>query len=392
MRWVGGAAGCLFVAGAGCILNFEATAGQLSFAPSINVAADDDSNRNLTSEGAASQSATVQVSADFKGSTETTEFSLSPLVRYQAFNSRALANVFERDVRLTDAWTHERGNLTLTGADSDQSTLTTEATQTGILSSQLHQRLHQGAISASYEQTERISLIATGSYTDVSYYGTPNSFLLNLLSGYRYPSGSIGEQFQLSETSTLLANISYSKTLSRLPGLDSRSMGGDLEYHRALSETFDLSASIGASQARSASTQHVTTGGLSLTHNYAFGTMALSYTRSLTPQGTGNLVQRQVFAVSASRALTDLLDVTLLVSRVQNSQLGIPPQSAQLPQVQAYNNAQLLFSWQFAEYWRLNADIGAIRTQTPGPVSLNAHAWSTGLSLTWSPRPRTSEF
>ncbi len=364
----------------------------MSIAPSISLAADDDSNRYLVPQGTTSQSSTLQVSADLTGSTDTTDFSLSPVVSYQAFDRRAFANIFERDVPVAAAWTLERGKLSLTGEDSDKSTLTTEATQTGILSSQLHQRLEQGGVSATYYQTERISLIVTGSYTDVSYYGAPGSALLNLLSGYRYPSGSIAEQWQISETSTLLANLSYSESLSQLPGADERNRGASLDYHTNLSETFDLDATIGASQVLSTSTQHVTTGGLSATRKLEFGNIALSYTRSLTPYGTGALVQRQVFSLSGSRSLTDRLDVTLAASRVQNDQVGIQLGSGQILPVQTYNTAQLLFVWQCAEFWRLRADVDATLTHTPGPASQTVHEWHAGLLLSWSPRPLAAGF
>jgi hypothetical protein len=391
VRWVAGAAG-LFVAAPACILSAQATAGQLSFEPTINFAVDDDSNRYLAAQGTASQSEFLQVAADFRGSTESTDFKISPLVRYQYFDTRAFADIFERDVNLTDVWTFERGKLTLTGEDGDHSTLTTEATETGILSSRLHQRLDQGGLSYSYNQTERLALIVAGSYTDVSYYGTPDSLLLNLLSGYRYPSGSMGVQFLVSETSTLTANASYSQVLSPLLGLDSRDAGGSLEYRRSVSENIDLDAVIGATRAQSATSQTLVNGSLSLTRRFALSNLALSYVRNLSPYGTGELVERQTFSLSASRALSDLLNLTLSASRVQNSLLNIQPEFGQLPQVQTYNTALLSCSWQFAQYWSLNAQIGTTRTQTPSQISQTVHEWRAGLSVTWSPQSRTAEF
>jgi hypothetical protein len=391
VKWLTGAA-CLLVAAADCILSGQATAGQLSFQPSVNVTVDDDSNRDLAAEGVGSQSESLQATADFKGSTESTAFTISPLVRYQNFDSRAYADIFERDLSLTDVWTLERGQLSLNGEYGDHSTLTTEATETGLLSSRLHQRLDQGGLSYTYNQSERLALIGSGSYTDVSYYGTPDSYLLNLLSGYRYPSGSLGEQFLVSETSTLTANISYSEVLARLPGANSRDTSGTLEYHRSFSVAIDLDAVIGASRAQSATSQTLPNGTLSLTRRYALGSVALSYNRGLSPYGTGDLVERQTIALSGSRALSDQLDITVSVSRVQNSQLNIQPQFGQLPQVQTYNNAQVSCGWQFAQFWNLNGLFGTTRTQTPSPSSQTVQEWRVALSLTWSPQPRTAFF
>jgi hypothetical protein len=391
VRAIAGAAS-LFLAGAGCILSVETSAGQLSFAPNINFTVDDDSNRNLEPEGPGSQSASIQVSADIKGSTETNDFTFSPLLRYQYFDSSVFANIFERDMGLTDVWTLERGKLTLTGEDADHSTLSTEATETGILSSQLHQRQNLGGLSYTYDQTERLFLIVSGSYADVSYYGTTDSFLLNLLSGYRYPSGSVGELYQLSETSTIQADVSYSKILSQLPEFESRDTGVDLEYHRSISETFDLSATIGATEVRSATTDHLTTGALSLSRSYAWGNASVSYTRSLSPYGTGNLVQRQQFTVSASKALSDQLSVSLSLNRVQNGHVDVSPELGLPPQVQTYDNAQLVWSWQFAEFWHLNAEADTTRTQALGFTNQTVQEWRAALSLAWSPRPRTTQF
>jgi hypothetical protein len=380
------------VAGAGCVLNVEAAAGQLSFTPGVNFAVDDDSNRNLVPGGPASQSETLELSASLKGTTEASDFTVSPLVRYQYFDSSAFADIFERDVSLTEIWTLERGKVTLTGEDGDNSTLTTEATETGILSSRLHQRSDQGGLSYAYDQTERLSLITTGSYLDTSYYGTPGSYLLNLLQGYRYPSASVAEQYQISEISTISATVTYSKVLSQLSILDSQDIGATLEYRRSFSDTLDLDATIGESEAQSQSTANVNTGSLSLTRRFESGSVVLSYVRSLTPLGTGVLVQRQVYSLSASRSLSDQLTATLTFSRVQNGQTDVQPHVGEQLLVQNYNSGQLSFAWQFAEYWHLSADLDTTRTQVLSPVNYTVQEWRVGMSLTWSPQPLSTQF
>jgi hypothetical protein len=389
VRWPTGAAS-LIVAGAGCLPAIEATAGELSFAPTINFGADDDSDRYLVPGGLASQSETVQFSAELKGSTAATDFTISPDLRYQRFEPGAFSDVFERNIGIVDAWNLERGKVTLTGQAGDYSTLTTEPTESGILNSRLHQRINEGGLSYAYDQTERLTLALTGSYLDISYYGAPDSALLNLLSGYRYPSGSITEQYRLTETATLSANVTYSEVQSKLQNFNSRTAGGDLEYRNSFSDTLSFAAAIGESEDRSVTIEHINTGSLSLTKSFESGSVVVSYVRSLTPLGTSALVQRQVFSLSGTKSLSDQLDATLTLSRVQNAQVNAEPQFA--PQVQTYNSGALIFSWRFAEFWHLNAELDSTRTQAIYETRYTVQEWRAGLTLAWTPRALTTGF
>ena len=366
---------------------------QWSIAPNFSLAVDTDSNRGLSPEGADSQSETFSTSGQFDLATEANDLSFSPLLRWQDFDTQAFQDIFERDFNIADTWTQERGRLVLSAEDADRSTLTTEATETGILSTSLHQKLDQVSVGETYSQSERWALVLQGSYSDTSYYGTSQSALLNLLLGYRYPMASIGEQLQLTEASSLTASVFYGQLLNRIPGQDTKEGGVTVDYRASLSERTQLDASVGATHVDTAGNSRISeTGSISLSRSFDAGSLTLAYADSLTPYGSGALVQRQQVTLSASRNLTERLNLVASASRVQNGQSAASTQLGAPPEVQTYDNAQLDLVWQLAEYWKLDAGAGAIHTRTVGVESVPVNEWRFLLQVSWSPHALTSSF
>jgi hypothetical protein len=373
------------------MVSLKAHAAAWTFTPSLSWSADTDSNRSLLPQSTASRSMSFSASLPFTLATETTQLSFSPWLQYQYFDTKAYGNDFERDLNAADLWSGERSKLNITAEDSDRSTLTTEATETGILSSNLHQRLDQVNASATYDQTERYALILNAGYSDVSYYGTPQGQLLDLLAGYRYATASIQEQVQLSETSSLTVSANHSEVIDRLPGNDTLATGGGADYHRTVSERIDFEVSIGGSRVQSQNFSHTsTTGTLSVSRSYALGSVALAYSRSLAPYGTGALVAREQVSLTATRSLTEKLDLSIAASRVQNGQVLDLPEL--IPQVQTYENAQLGLTWRPAERWNLAGEIDTTHTRTVGFVNEPVHGWRASLSATWTPQPLGRSF
>jgi len=374
--------------------SLPARAAQWSLAPALTWGADDDSNRYFLAQGQASQSASVSASLQAERSTETTQLSLFSHLDWQDFFPRDYGRIFEWDVTAADEWTLERGELDFSARDADQSSLTTETTETGILSTSLHQRTDAASVSSTYDQSERRALVLQLSYTDIEYYGSPEAELTNLLFGYRLPSGSVAEQYSLSERSTLTASAFSSEILSRLPGADENETGLQLDYRRTLAENTQLDLSGGAVKTRySTGGQTLTLASLQLSQSLDAGSLALSYSRSLMPYGTGVLVQRQEWKLSAKRDLTEELDVTASLDRVQNSQ---PPALStflqQIALVQTYDNVLLGLDWHFADKWKLSAQVGTTWTRTLEVVSQPIHEWRCGLSVVWTPNPIMPEF
>lgn len=369
-------------------------ASEWTFAPTLTWLADTDSNRYLQAQSVASQSTSLFAAAELKRATETTQFSFSPQLHWQLFDRKEYGNIFERDLDAAWTWTGERGNASVTAADTDHSTLTTEATQTGVLSTNLHQRQDQASVSSLYDQSERYALIVQLGYSNVSYYGAGEGALLDLLQGYRYPTAMVGERYQISDLDSLTASVYRDEVLARFSGNDTDDTGAQLAYRRTLSERDALDAALGAARVQTATgTQTATTGSLDVSRSYSLGTLTLAYSRSLVPYGTGVLVDRQQLSLSASRGLTEELQLNASASWVSNGQpLGRAPGGGLILEVQAYEAAQVGLTWQPAETWKLDADLAATRTRTIEEVSEPVHEWRAGISISWAPHALDSAF
>ncbi len=396
MREVARAA-CQATLGLACVIGTVKTpirAADWTIAPAISLLVDNDSNRYLQAEGEASQSASVTASLQLQGATESTQFSLTPVVHWQDFDVKAFDRIFERDINGSTQWTGERSSLTLTGEDADQSTLTTEPTETGILSTDLHRRLDQVNGSATYGLSELRTLVLQVGYADTSYYGgSEEAALLDLLSGYREPSASLGERFSLSDGETLTASVYGTELLTRIPGDDTREAGLQLDYSRTLSERTQFEVSAGGTVVKSGSlTQVAEVGSATLSHSWSLDSLALGYSRSLTPYGTGQLFQRQQATLSDTHQLTEKLDLTASFSRVQNGQPIVPRPQEVVPEVQTYNQVVLGLDWRPWETWKLRTEVGATRTQTTEVVSQPVHEWRAAVSVSWTPHQLDRSF
>jgi hypothetical protein len=372
-----------------------AAAAEWSVAPTLNWTADTDSNRDLAPNPVNSQGTVVSGVLALERETEATKLTLNSQVDWHVYDRREYANVFEDNVNAVGTWTGDRTKLDVTAQDGDQSTLTTEATQTGILNSSIHQRMEQANFNVSYSQTERTSFIFNTGYTDSSYYGTADSFLLNLLEGYRNWTSSVSEQFQLTELSSLTATASRVEVLTRLPGNNTTETGGQIAYHRPLSESLSFDVSIGDNRVDSGeSGRNATTGSLVLGKSFEAGSLTLDYSRSLSPYGTGEVAQRQQLSLTGTRNLTDQLQLNGSVMRVQNGQLAAPPQlgGQLLPQVLNSDSVTLSLRWACTETLSLTTEVGGTHAQIPVVSNAAVNEWRASVSVAWTPRRLSTSF
>src|SRR5580700_1339280 len=135
--------------GIGCVVGAARVAigAEWSIAPTFSLTFDDDSNRRLTTEPQASQSALLYTSWLFQHSTDNTQLSLSPWLSWQFFRGDLYTSDDNANLSGVFDWSTERGRLDTSAAVSNESTLFTELTETGILSSDTHRRLAQGTVS-----------------------------------------------------------------------------------------------------------------------------------------------------------------------------------------------------------------------------------------------------
>jgi hypothetical protein len=355
-------------------------AAEWSIAPVYGSSVDYDSNRRLLIEGKGSEAATVSADLKFKWALENLTLTLEPRYALRRFTDAALGNGDDRSVNAELNWVRERSSLDLTASYWNQSTLTSELLETGIVSADTHRRATQAGMSWNWSQTERRALIAQMNYLDVSYYGLAAA----QLPGYRYPSGSLGERFFFTERGSFTVSAFGSSLESSTQGNSSREAGLQAQIIYQFSEKTNLDASLGESRRNLAhQSSFGTNASVLLTHSLFLGNLAFSYTRSLVPYGFGFLVEQQQYSAALTRPLTPYLDSTVSILRIQNNETALLLNLDR----RNYNSLSASLRWHPAETWSLGARLEAIRTQTPGVAGEEVKGFRSYFSVTWTPFP-----
>jgi hypothetical protein len=366
--------------GCGCLLGAgvsQLSAAEWSLQPSVSWSTDFDSDRNLAIDGKGSESAVLYGDLQLKRALENTEILLEPKFAVRRYSDTVFGAGNDRSLFASFSHIGERTHLDLTASVADQSTLTTELLGTGILQGNSHQRFKRAGGDWSWARTERGSYFLQLAYSDVSYSGA-NSVVLP---GYRYPSVSLGQRFNVSERSMFSVSAFGDALLSDRAGASSREAGAQVEFSYARSERTSLDVSIGESQRTLAGVRgHGTVGALSITHKMSLGTLAAGYSRSLVPYGTGFLVERQQITASATRSLSTFVDADISVFHIQNNQSAVALGLDRL----RYDTAGVGLNWRIGETWTIRPQLSTNRSQ-PLRSTATVHQWAAALIVTWKP-------
>lgn len=372
--------------GCGCLLGAGGAphvhAAEWSIAPVFNWSADYDSNRGLAAPSdQGSEEAILSADVRLQRSLETLQMMLEPHFDVRRYSDSVWGPGDDRSLATSLIWTGERTTLSLNGLIANQTTLTTELTETGIANADTRRRTTQANGELDFSKTEKHLLFVQASYSGASYSGP---VIVELeLPGYRYPSLSAGERFIFSEHLTLSASAFGDYLLSDRRGNSSHEAGIQAELNYAHSEytTFDIS--VGESKRTLAGDRgNGTNVSASATRKLWLGSVALSYTRSLMPYGTGILVERQQATASATRPLTPYLTADVALVRIQNDRstvrLGFDRPY--------YDNAITGLTWQLSETWSVRSQISGSWSRAI-PSGGAVHEWRAALSTTWTPHP-----
>jgi hypothetical protein len=366
-------------------------AAEWSVTPVYSSSVDYDDNRRLSTDARGTGSAILSADLQFKRALEDSQISIEPRYTFRRYTDSTLGNGDDRGITAGLARTFERSTLQATVSYLDQSTLTTELLETGIVTGDTHRRQTLAGGTWSWSQTERRQLITQLSYVDVSYYGQGRA----ALPGYRYPSGSVGERFLFSENGSITVSGYGSELSSDARGGSSHEYGLQAELIYFLSERTHFDGSFGeSSRLLTGQSSHGTDVNISLTRDMPRGNLALTYTRSLVPYGIGYLVERQQATASGLYQISPYLNVSVSLLRIQNNEaavrLGLDRRSI--------NNVLTGLNWHPTETWSFGLQLSGIRTQTPvlrpdHTVSYPAvNEWRTVVTLTWTPLPRASSW
>jgi hypothetical protein len=381
--------------GCGCLLGAGGAAhlwaAEWSAQPSVSWTTDYDSDRSLSRQYPGSESVALYGDLKLQRASESLQIVLEPKYDLRRYSDNVYGPGTDRSLTASLNWKGERTGLTLSGTISNATTLTTEVLETGVINGNIRQRLEQVNAQWSWARTERHQFFLQGGYTDVGYIDSPyvlegpNGPLVPELPGYKYSTGSLGERFFLSERTSLSVSAFGDALHSPLPSNSSHEAGAQVEYSTSFTERLSIDASLGESRRSLAGqSSNGTNASVLITRSFELGNATLTYVRSLTPYGTGVLVQRQQTGAALTRSLQSDLDVNISLLRIQNSastvRLGIDRAF--------YNNVVLGLSWRFAPSWTLAPTVTTSWT-TAFRSDQRIHEWRGALTMTWQPLAST---
>ncbi len=368
-----------------CVLGGGATplwAAEWSISPNYSASVDYDSNRRLLVDGGKGTDASVlAIDVKFKRALEDLEFTIEPRYAFRRYTDASLGNGDDRTLNTAMIWARERSALNLTASYWDQSTLTTELLETGLVSGDTHRRSAQAGANWSWNQTELRSLLIQLNYADISYYGQAAEFF----PGYRYTSGSFGERFAFSERGSFTVSAYGSIFSSSIPGNDSHELGLQGEVIYVFSERTNIDASLGESKrVLAGASSNGTDISASVNHSFFRDKVSLAYTRSLVPYGSGFLVERQQYTATLTHPWNEYLDTNLSFLRVQNNETAVLLRIDR----RSFSSLAAGLNWRPTATLAVGARIEAIHSVLADFTGA-ANAWRSSITLTWHPLPES---
>ena len=369
--------------GCGCLLGAGGSphlhAAEWSIQPVISWSADYDSDRSLSVGAPASESAILYGDLRLQRAMESTQILIEPKFDVRRYSDSIWGPGDDRSLNATLAWTGERTKGSFTGFIADQTTLTAELYETGIISADTRRRSEQANTEWDWLHSEQHQTFVQLGYLGASYSGAAQ----RQLPGYRYPSATLGERFFPTERLTFSVSAFADSLISSAPGNSSHEYGGQAEVNYSYSETTTFDVAIGETKrVLTGQRGNGTNATVSASHTMSRGTASLNYTRSLVPYGIGYLVQRQQVTASVTRPLTAYLDLTATAIRVDNNsstvRLGLDRPF--------YNTLSVGLNWKMGESWTLQPAVStnwtkAIHTDT------TVREWRAMLTTVWQPLP-----
>lgn len=357
-----------------------ARAAEWSLTPTYNATIDFDTNRQQRIDRADSGGAFLTFDVKAERAVEDLVFTLEPTYQFRRFTDRVYGNGDNRSVMAGMVWKGERNTVNLNSSYLNQSTLTTEVLETGILASDTYQRNSTSSLNWSWSQTERYQLITQASYSHVDYYGLFKA----LFPGYQYFSGSVGERYLIDERTSLTVAGFGDFLDSPIPSASSHEVGLQVELIHQLSELISFDASVGESRrVLEGSSSTGTTASVSAARTSESNKLSIQYQRSLVPYGNGFLVEKQQFTGSLTRSFSEYVDGTVDYTYVHNNDATVLLRLDH----RSYSDIGLNLAWRPRETLAVSLRADAIRAQLVDRAGDEVKEWRAALSLLWHPNP-----
>jgi hypothetical protein len=372
--------------GCGCLLGAGGAshvhAAQWSIQPTLSWQADYDSARSFVPGVSGSEQAVLSADLQLQQSLENMQLMLEPHFDIRRFSDRMWGPGDDRSLLGSFGWNGERAKLSLTGSIANQNTLSTELLETGIVNTNTRRRTETAGAELDLLRTEEHVFFTQINYLGSSYSGPV--YVEELLPGYRYESGAIGERFVLSEHFTFSASAFGDILHSDRAGDSSHEAGGQVELSYTHSERLTFDLQLGESRrVLTGSASLGTTVNASVTRNFELSSASLAYSRSLVPYGNGFLVERQQVSATFRHSLNPYLDVDLTALRIENNEstvrLGLDRRF--------YDSLAGGLAWKLSESWTLRCE-GSTGWAPPIGSDHTVHEWRAALIMTWKPLPK----
>jgi hypothetical protein len=371
---------CL-VAGGLCVAwVMPACAEEWSLEPSLEWSGDHRSNRLLREGTPSGESVAASFDMNIARRTETSEFLVRPHLRVQRFSDDVAPNVDEQRLSVASRWNFERSQLRISAEAAEESTLTTELAETGLISADAARRTVGGELEWSITHAPSRQFLVNLSHSDVGYTGAYDGRLF----GYQYSALSAGESLRFAERFAL--SFTGSATLLRSPDRDSESrehavqVGIDFDW----TERTALSASFGASRRNIDGEQSSgTTGYLTLTHEDGARDWRFSVAHSLVPYGTGVLTEHDDATFSFTQRYSSRVQARLNLGVARNRDTV----STFDLDNRTYRHGDLELGWMLRETWRVAVVAGVASASEPQAFEGNISGWSFELRGAWTPNP-----
>ncbi len=354
------------------------SAAEWSAQPAFSLGADYDSNRRLTDPAIGSNGATLSGSVDLARVTENSKLSLRP-----RFDARRYGEPHEvldsNDGGFTLNFEHmgERSRFGFGAVAADDSTLTTEFDDTGIIEGSARRRTLSGSADMSRSLGERSQLQAGAAYVDVKFDDARGTGLVP----YTYPSAFVGFAIEATEHSQLRMTVNSSRF--EIPSTRSRTDSHSVRayWQSDVGEQFniELNAGVNRSETNFFDDQGPVFG---LKGNWRGerSTLGFNLARDVEPSAFGYMVSVDSVGGAWSYRLGERARIALLARYAVREDLlyGFYPERRE------YASVQATALWRLDSNWNLELRAGAV-AQAYNLSGNDADGQRLALSISWSP-------
>lgn len=201
----------------------------------------DDNIRGASANEESAWGFDVGAGLNLQGQSDTVTSKLAPRFNLRRFIVGNNLDADEYFVDFNNQWTHETLQTGVDFSYARDSTLTTEATDTGRVEDVKNRNSINLRPNASWAISDRYTAQVSFLFNDVSYVDAANTGLVD----YQYLQGNTGLTYVLDQTTQVFGNFFVSDFKTPSIGGKTRTYGGQAGVTKILTPTFDISAALG---------------------------------------------------------------------------------------------------------------------------------------------------